>query len=90
MTKKTPAKYNVGMVEAVILLEAAERESQNLTAGELAREIISDPEDSRQVEIVFHGIRNLKEVGLFSNPGGEVVKLTPAGRHAYELMQNQA
>jgi hypothetical protein len=87
MTKPdTSPNYNVAIVEAVILEVAAELHPQNLTAKELALRIISDPDDTREVETAAQAIRGLREFGLFSDGDGEIVMPTPAGLRACALL----
>jgi hypothetical protein len=82
----TSPKYDVAIVEAVILEVAAELHPQNLTAKELALRIVWDPDDSREVETAAQAIRNLREFGLFANGNGETVMPTPAGLRAVALL----
>ncbi len=87
MTKPdTSPKYNVAIVEAVILEVAAELHPENLTAKELALKIISDAEDAREVETAAQAIRGLREFGLFANREDEIVQPTPAGLRAVALL----
>jgi hypothetical protein len=83
---ETPPKYNVATVEAVILEVAAEMHPENLTAKELALRIISDADDTREVETAAQAIRGLREFGLFSSGDGEIVMPTPAGLRAVALL----
>jgi len=83
---KTPPQYHVATVEAVILQVAAELHPQRLTAKELSLRIVSDTEDTREVETAAQAIRGLSEYGLFRHGGGGIVMLTPAGRHAVALL----
>ena len=87
MTKPdTSPKYNVAIVEAVILEVAAELHPENLTAKELSLKIISDPEDTKEVETAAQAIRGLREFGLFADREDEIVKPTPAGLRAVALL----
>jgi hypothetical protein len=87
MTKPdTSPNYNVAIVEAVILEVAAELHPQNLTAKELALRIISDADDTREVETAAQAIRGLREFGLFADGDGEIVMPTPAGLRAVALL----
>jgi hypothetical protein len=81
-------KYNVAIVEAVILEVAAELHPQNLTAKELALRIISDADDAREVETAAQAIRGLCEFGLLcdGDGDGEIVMPTPAGLRAVALL----
>jgi hypothetical protein len=82
----TSPKYDVAVVEAVILEVAAELHPQNLTVKELALRIISDADDTREVETAAQAIRGLREFGLFANGDGEIVVPTPAGLRAVALL----
>ncbi len=82
----TSPSYNVAIVEALILEVAAELHPQNLTAKELALEIINDADDAREVATAARAIRGLREFGLFSDGDGEIVMPTPAGLHAVALL----
>jgi hypothetical protein len=87
MTKPdTSPNYNVAIVEAVILEVAAELHPQNLTAKELALRIISDADDTREVETAAQAIRGLREFGLFANRDDEIVQPTPAALRACALL----
>jgi hypothetical protein len=85
-TGKTPPKYNVAVVEAVLLEVAAELHPQHLTTGELRLKIVSDPGDSQEVETATQAIRNLCEFGLFRDRGDEIVEPTPAALRAVALL----
>lgn len=87
MTKPdTSPNYNIAIVEAVILEVAAELHPQNLAAKELALKIISDPDDTREVETAAQAIRGLREFGLFANREDEIVQPTPAALRACALL----
>jgi hypothetical protein len=81
-----PPKYNVAIVESVILEVAAELHPNHLTARDLSLEIVSDSEDSREVETATRAIRNLREFGLFSDREDEIVEPTPAALRAVALL----
>jgi hypothetical protein len=81
-----PPKYNVAIVESVILEVAAELHPQNLTTKELVLRIISDADDTREVETAAQAIRGLREFGLFADGEDEVVQPTPAGLRAVALL----
>jgi hypothetical protein len=81
-----PPKYNIATVEAVILEEVAELHPDNLTATDLSLKIVSDADDSREVETVAQAIRGLRELGLFANRDDEIVEPTPAGLRAVALL----
>ena len=80
-----PPKYNIATVEAVILEEAAELHPDNLTATDLSLKIVSNADDSREVETVAQAIRGLREFGLFADRD-EIVEPTPAGLRAVALL----
>ena len=61
----TPPKYNPAIVAQVILEEAVELHPQCLTADDLSRRVIADPDDHREFEAASQGIWNLKRAGLF-------------------------
>ena len=84
--RKTPPKYNVSIVEAVILEVAAELHPEHLPAHELSLKIISDPDDSRELETAALAIRGLREFGLFKIRGDEIVEPTPAALRAAALL----
>jgi hypothetical protein len=81
-----PPKYDVAIVEAVILEVAAELHPQHLTAADLALRIASDTEDSGEVETAAEAIRNLREFGLFHPRDDGIVALTPAALRACALL----
>lgn len=83
---KTPAKYNIEIVESVLLEEAAELHPQHLTARELWLRIVGDPDDHREVETAAQAIRNLTEFGLFRARDDEIVELTQAAVRAIALL----
>lgn len=79
-------KYDVAIVEAVILQVAAELHPQTLTAKELALKIVWDADDVREVETAAQAIRGLREFGLLADGDGEIVMPTPAGLRAVALL----
>ena len=83
---ETPAKYDVAVVEAVILEVAAELHPQHLSAEDLALRIVTDPKDKRELATAAHAIRNLREFGLFSDRDEEIVEPTQAALHAVALL----
>lgn len=83
---KTPAKYNVSIVEAVILEVAAELHPEHISAGGLLRRIVSDLTDAREVETGSRAIHNLREFGLLVPRDDGKVEPTPAGLRAVELL----
>jgi len=84
--RETPPKYDVATVEAVILEVAAELHPRNLTARELALEIIGDPDDAREVGTAAQAIRGLREFGPFNVRDDEIVEPTPAALRAVALL----
>jgi hypothetical protein len=87
MTKPdTSPNYDVAIVEAVILEVAADLHPQNLTAKELALKIISDADDTREVETAAQAIRGLHEFGLLSVRDDEIVMPTRAALRAVALL----
>jgi hypothetical protein len=83
---KTPPKYNVAIVEAVILEVAAELHPEHLSAHELSLKIISDPDDSRELETAVLAIDGLREFGLFKVRDDEIAEPTAAALHAVALL----
>lgn len=83
---KTSPKYNAAIVEAVILEIAVELHPEHLSRDELSLKIVSDPDDSREVETASRAIRGLREFGLFKDRGDEIVEPTPAALRAFELL----
>jgi hypothetical protein len=83
---ETSPKYDVAIVEAVVLEVAAELHPQNLTAKELSLKIVSDADDAREVETATQAIRNLREFGLFADRDDEIVEPTPAALRACALL----
>lgn len=81
-----PPKYNIATVEAVILEVAAELHPDNLTATDLSLKIVSNADDTREVETVAQAIRGLREFGLFADRNDEIVEPTPAGLRAVVLL----
>jgi hypothetical protein len=83
---ETSPKYDVAIVEAVILEVAAELHPQKLTAKELSLKIICDADDAREVEIATQAISNLHEFGLLTDRGDEIVEPTAAALRACALL----
>lgn len=86
MIDKTPPKYDVAIVEAVILEIAAELHPQKLTAKELSLRIVWNADDAKEFETAAQAIRGLCEYGLFSVRDDEIVMPTPAGLRAVALL----
>jgi hypothetical protein len=82
----TPPKYDVAIVEAVILEVAAELHPQNLTARDLSLKIVSNADDAREVETAGQAIRGLREFGLFMDRNDEIVEPTVTGLRAVALL----
>jgi len=82
----TLPKYNVAIVEAVILEVAAELHPEHLSTGGLLMRIVSDADDAREVEVGAQAIRNLREFGLFADREDEIVEPTPAALRACALL----
>ncbi len=82
----TPPKYDVAIVEAVILEVAAELHPEHLSTRELSLKIVSDPDDNRELETAAQAIRGLREFGLFKVGGDEIVEPAPAGLRAVALL----
>jgi hypothetical protein len=80
------AKYNVAMVETVILEVAASLDPVRLLEADLTLKIVSDPDDDREMETAGQAIRNLREFGLFVDRDDEIVELTPAVLHTCTLV----
>ena len=83
---ETPPKYNVAIVEAVLLEVAAELHPQHLTAAELSLKIVGDPDDGREIETAARAIRNLREFGLFRDRDDEIAEPTQAALRAVALL----
>jgi hypothetical protein len=84
--RATPPQYDPTTVARLILEEAAELYPRHLTAHELSRRIIVDPDDSREVETATNAIRSLRQSGLLSyGDEDEVVVPTPAALCVFEL-----
>jgi len=81
-----PPKYNVAIVEAVILEVAAELHPEHLSAHELSLKIINDPDDSRELETAAQAIGSLQELGLFEVRDDEIAEPTAAALHAVALL----
>jgi hypothetical protein len=82
----TPPKYNLKVVEAVILEVAAELHPQHLIARELSLRILGDPDDDREVETAAEAMRSLREFGLFKDRDDEIMEPTPAALRAVALL----
>lgn len=83
---KIPPKYNLAVVESVVLEIAAELHPQHLTARDLSLRIVGDPDDPKEVQTAAQAIRNLREFGLFRDRNDEIVEPTQAALHAFGLL----
>jgi hypothetical protein len=81
-----PPKYNVAIVEALLLEVAAELHPEKLAATDLSLRVISDADDDREVETANEAIRNLCESRLFAEHDDEIVEATPEALRAYALL----
>jgi hypothetical protein len=86
MSDRTSPKYNVSIVEAVILEVAAELHPEHLPADELSLKVVGNPDDSRELETAALAIRGLREFGLFKIREDEIVEPTPAALRAAALL----
>lgn len=82
---ESPPQYDIAVVEAVILEVAAELHPQNLSAGELSLRVVTNRDDSREVEVAAAAIRGLREVGLFADRDDEIAEPTQAALRAVAL-----
>jgi hypothetical protein len=82
----TPPQYNLTTVEAVILKVVAELHPRHLPSEELWRQIVTHPEDEREVKTATRAIASLKELGLFTARADDIVEPTPAALHAFALL----
>jgi hypothetical protein len=85
--RDTPPKYDVAIVEAVMLEVAAELHPEHLSTSGLSLKIVSDPDDSREVETAARAVRELRRCCLFRyRDDGEAVEPTQAALRAVELL----
>jgi hypothetical protein len=84
---RTPPKYNVSIVEAVILEIAAEFDPEHLPIGALLMKVVGDLNDAREVSVGTQAIHRLKEVGLFAERTDQFVEPTDAGLRAVEILK---
>lgn len=82
----TSAKYNLPAVESAVLEMAVELHPQHLTPRELSLTIVRDRDDKREVETCAQAIRNLREFGLLSDRGDEILEPTQAALCAHALL----
>lgn len=83
--KDTPPKYNVAIVEAVLLEEAVELHPKSLPDRDLLLRIVGDAKDTREVDTASQAIRNLREFGLLAAREDRIVEPTPAALRAVAL-----
>lgn len=83
---RTQPKYNVAIVEAVILEEVAELHPQHLSTAGLSLRIVGDPSDSKEIGTVAQAICGLREFGLLKDRDDEIVEPTPAALRAVALL----
>jgi hypothetical protein len=84
--RPTLPKYDVAVVEGLILEVAAEQHPEHLATGSLLLKIVGDPDDAREIETGVQAIRSLREVGLFTDRDDEIVEPTPAALRACALL----
>jgi hypothetical protein len=84
--KPTPPKYDVAVVEAVILEIAAELDPEHFSTGSLLLKVVGDPDDAREIETGVQAIHSLREAGLFTHRDDEIVEPTPAAVRAVKLL----
>lgn len=78
--------YNPAQVRQVILDEALELHPQRLTIRELSLRVVSDPEDSMEIETATEAICNLRRSGLLRyRNDDQVVEPTHAAFSAAEI-----
>ena len=82
----TSPKYNVAIVEALILEVAAELHPDHLSSDALTLKIVGNPDDSREIETAAQAIRGLREFGLLEDRDDDIVHLTPTALHAVALL----
>jgi len=83
---ETSPKYDVAVVEAVTLEVVAELHPEHLSTSGLLLKIVSDPDDTQEIETGVHAIHNLREFGLFADRDDEIVEPTPAALRACVLL----
>lgn len=82
-----PAKYNLRIVERATLELAAEfHPERRLTKEQLAEEVVGDPDDDREAEVVAQAIRNLHQFGLLHSVDGVNIEPTPVALRAVALL----
>ena len=84
--RTTPVSHGDALVEQAILEEALELYPQRLTVSELSLRVVSDPEDSGEIETAVHATRNLRRSGLLRyRNDDQVVEPTHAAFSAVAL-----
>lgn len=84
--RRISPKYDVAVVEAVILQVAAELDPEHFSTGALLLKVVSDADDAREIETGVQAIRSLREIGLFTHRDDEIVEPTPAAVRAVQLL----
>lgn len=87
MAKKTPPKYDIAILETLILEMAAELHPERLSTPEFTWKIVGDPDDRKEVGAVRRAIRNLREFGLVHRRDDEIVELTQPALRAVTLLR---
>jgi hypothetical protein len=82
----TPAKYDLKIVEGVILEIATELHPEHLSVSGLSMQIVGNPDDDREIETAAQAISNLRELGLFKDRDDEIVEPTPVMLHVVKLL----
>jgi hypothetical protein len=80
------ANYDPTKVEQVILEEAVGLHPEQVGAEALCLRIVSDPDDSREMDVAREAIRSLRRVGVFREGKDEDVEVTPAAVRVGELL----
>lgn len=81
-----PPKYNLEVVEQVILEEAVELHPRLPTITDLVRRIVDDADDAKEVGTATQAIRGLRDAGLFQVRDDERVEPTSAALRACALL----
>lgn len=83
----TPPKYDPFLAAQPILEEAVELAPRRLTVHELSLRVVTDPDDSREIETAARAIRGLRDSGLFSyRDDDQIVEPTRAAICAFHLL----
>lgn len=78
--------YDPTAVEQVILEEAIGLYPEHVTTEKLCLRIVSDPDDSREMDVARDAIQSLKRVGLFCERKDELLELIPPAVRLGELL----